>query len=84
MSVIESTHNNEAEIFEAAVPFTDIRGSSQLIQEIPPNDFFELLNRLLNAQAQQIHLFEGAVVKYTGDGVMAIFRGRGRSYLALS
>ncbi len=84
MSVIESTHNNEAEIFEAAVLFTDIRGSSQLIQEIPPNDFFELLNRLLSEQAQQIHLFEGAVVKYTGDGVMAIFRGMGRSYLALS
>ena len=84
ISVIESEHNNEAEIFEAAVLFTDIRGSSQLIQEIPPNDFFKLLNQLLSEQAQQIHMFEGAVVKYTGDGVMAIFRGMGRSYLALS
>ena len=84
MSVISSTHNTEAEIFEAAVLFTDIRGSSQLIQDTPPNDFFELLNKLLSNQAQQIYLFEGSVVKYTGDGVMAIFRGMGRSYLALS
>lgn len=84
MAVIESTHNNEAEIFEAAVLFTDIRGSSQLIQDIPPNDFFDLLNKLLSEQAQQINLFEGSVVKYTGDGVMAVFRGMGRSYLALS
>lgn len=33
MSVIESTHNNEAEIFEEAVLFTDIRGSSQRIRD---------------------------------------------------
>ena len=78
MSVIDSQHTNEAEIFEAAVLFTDIRGSSQLIQDIPPNEFFEQLNRLLSQQTQQIHHFEGAVVKYTGDGVMAVFRGMGR------
>lgn len=84
MAVIESKHTNEAEIFEAAVLFTDIRGSSQLIQDLPPSEFFDILNRLLSEQAQQIQLFEGSVVKYTGDGVMAIFRGMGRSYLALS
>lgn len=78
-----SDFNNEAELFEAAVLFTDIRGSSQLIKTIPPRDFFLLLNQLLSSQAEQIRKHEGSVVKYTGDGVMAIFRGSGRSHLTV-
>ncbi len=83
LSAVENSFNNEAELFEAAVLFTDVRGSSQLIREMPPREFFELLNQLLSAQSRQINHFQGSVVKYTGDGVMAIFRGMGRSYLAL-
>ena len=45
--------------------------------------FFENLNALLSAQAALVRTHQGAVVKYTGDGMMAIFRGMGRSYLAL-
>ena len=83
LSVVENAFNVEAELFEAAVLFTDIRGSSQLIRELPPRDFFHLLNQVLSAQAGQIVHYQGSVIKYTGDGVMAIFRGMGRSYLAL-
>jgi adenylate cyclase len=70
-------------MFEAAVLFTDIRGSSRLIRELPPREFFLRLNQVLSAQTKQISRFEGSVIKYTGDGVMAIFRGMGRSYMAL-
>lgn len=73
----------EAEMFDAAVMFTDIRQSSQLILQMPAQEFFELLNELLSAQARCIGEFEGSVVKFTGDGVMAIFRGMGRSHLAM-
>jgi class 3 adenylate cyclase len=83
LSAMERNFHNEAELFEAAVLFTDIRGSSQLIREMPPRDFFQLLNQLLSAQSRQIKRYEGSVIKYTGDGVMAVFRGMGRSYLAL-
>lgn len=83
LSAMERNFHNEAELFEAAVLFTDIRGSSQLIREMPPRDFFQLLNQLLSAQSRQIKRHEGSVIKYTGDGVMAVFRGMGRSYLAL-
>lgn len=83
LPVIEHGGSSEAEMFEAAVLFTDIRGSSQLIREMPPRDFFEQLNQLLSAQARHVQNYQGSVVKYTGDGVMAIFRGMGRSYLAL-
>lgn len=83
LSSIESSTDSEAELFEAVVLFTDIRGSSQLIRKIPPLGFFKLLNQSLSAQSGQIRRRQGSVIKYTGDGVMAVFRGTGSSYLAL-
>ncbi len=83
LSVMDGVFNDKAEIFEAAVLFTDIRGSSQLIRDMPPQMFFQNLNALLSAQAAQVRNHQGSVVKYTGDGMMAVFRGMGRSYLAL-
>lgn len=83
MSAVNHPFSDEAEIFEAVVLFTDIRGSSQLIRDTPPQVFFEHLNDLLSAQAAEVRKHQGAVIKYTGDGMMAVFRGMGRSYLAL-
>lgn len=75
--------DGQEEAFEAAVLFTDIRRSSDLITRVPPREFFQLLNRALCAQARLIDAFDGQVIKYTGDGLMAVFRGRGRAYLAV-
>ena len=83
LAALDKDVDTDAELFEAAVLFTDIRGSSQLIREMPPREFFQLLNQLLSSQARKIQQYEGSVIKYTGDGVMAIFKGMGRSYLAL-
>ena len=83
LSVMDNRFGGEAEMFDAVVIFTDIRGSSQLIREMPPQAFFENLNALLSAQAALVRTHHGAVVKYTGDGLLAIFRGMGRSYMAL-
>ena len=83
VSFVESRPDFEAELFEAAVLFTDIRGSSRLIREMPPRDFFQHLNQLLSGQAAQVNQYQGSVIKYTGDGLMAVFRGMGSSYLAL-
>ena len=83
LSVMDNGFGDEAEILDAAVIFTDIRGSSRLIRDTPPQVFFENLNALLSAQAALVRVHQGAVVKYTGDGMLAIFRGMGRSYLAL-
>jgi class 3 adenylate cyclase len=73
----------QAELFDAAVLFTDIRDSSRLVNQLAPREFFDVLNQSLSAQASRIRQGQGSVVKYTGDGVMAVFRGMGRSYLAL-
>lgn len=79
----DSLADSQAELFDAAVLFTDIRDSSRLITHMAPRDFFELLNAVLSEQTARIEAAQGSVVKYTGDGVMAVFRGMGRSYLAL-
>ena len=83
LSAVENNFNNEAKMFEAAILFTDIRRSTELIREIPPREYFQLLNNLLSSQAKQIKKFEGSVIKYTGDGVMAVFKGMGKSYLSM-
>jgi adenylate cyclase len=75
--------DGEGELFEAVVLFTDMRSSTELIARTAPRDFFALLNRSLSEQSRIVRLHQGQVVKYTGDGLMAIFRGMGRSQLAL-
>ena len=83
LSALETNFNNEAKMFEATVLFTDIRRSTELIRAMPPREYFQLLNDLLSLQAKIIKQFEGSVIKYTGDGVMAVFKGMGKSYLAM-
>jgi adenylate cyclase len=78
-----SDRSEDVELFEATVVFTDIRRSSEVITQMPPREFFNLLNHTLSIQTRLIRNHEGSVVKFTGDGVLAVFRGMGRSYLAL-
>jgi class 3 adenylate cyclase len=73
----------EGEVFEAVVLFTDMRRSSELITRTGPREYFALLNRSLSEQSRIARAHHGQVVKYTGDGMMALFRGMGRSHLAL-
>ena len=80
---LQPAHAVDEDLFEAAVLFTDMRGSSDLVTRTAPREFFRLLNGSLSAQADCVRGFEGEVIKYTGDGLMAVFRGMGRSSLAL-
>lgn len=68
---------------EHAILFTDIRRSTQRIANMPLPEWFEALNRGLTAQGRAVRQCGGSVVKYTGDGLLASFRGRGRSHQAL-
>ncbi|MGZ5776720.1 adenylate/guanylate cyclase domain-containing protein, partial [Ramlibacter sp.] len=73
----------DGDLFQAAVLFTDMRGSSDLVNRVPPREFFRLLNGSLCGQAAAIDAHGGTVVKYTGDGLLAVFRGPARAALAL-
>jgi adenylate cyclase len=50
---------------------------------MPPREFFKMLNHTLSIQTRLVRSHEGSVVKFTGDGVLAVFRGMGKSYLAM-
>ena len=68
---------------EMAVLFTDIRRSTQLVSSRPLPEWFGAINRALTDQGEMVHEHGGRVVKFTGDGLMATFRGRGRAHYAL-
>ncbi|WP_395055427.1 adenylate/guanylate cyclase domain-containing protein [Polaromonas sp.] len=83
LTAIDRNATDEVEIFEGTVLFTDIRRSSEMITHMPPREFFSQLNQTLSIQAKLVRDYEGSVIKFTGDGVLAVFRGMGKSYLAL-
>lgn len=83
LEAISQKQPGEAEMFEAAVLFTDIRRSTQMIATLRPEEYFAALNRSLSAQTRVLEAGRGSVVKYTGDGLLAVFRGLGRTQLAL-
>lgn len=70
-------------MIEQAVLFTDLRRSTQLAVSLGPRLLFERVNAALSAQAQVVRKSGGSVTKFTGDGLMATFRGSGRNHLAL-
>ena len=72
-----------ASMIEQAVLFTDLRRSTNLAVALGPLLLFERVNAALSAQAQVVRRSGGTVIKFTGDGLMATFRGSGKNHLAL-
>ncbi len=56
-----------------SVLMADLRGSTPLIQSVPPSLMVQFLNEFLSAMTDIIFRYEGTVDKFTGDGVMAVF-----------
>ncbi len=55
------------------VLFADIAGYSELSERHDPEDLFDLLRQVLHVLANAVYRYEGAVDKFTGDGLMALF-----------
>lgn len=60
---------------EACVLFTDIRGFTELAQQLEPEELFKLLSEHLTRQAELVYEHGGYIDKYAGDGITAIFEG---------
>lgn len=60
---------------ELAILFTDIRGSTAKIEKSTPEDFIEMLNKTLTAQAEAVDEFHGSIDKFVGDSIIALFSG---------
>ena len=69
----------EAEVTEAihaAIWLSDMRGFTTLADTLPPQDLVDLLNRYFDCQVPAIVEHGGEVLKYMGDGLLAIFPGK--------
>jgi len=72
---VESGEPPHPERREVCVLFTDIRGFTELAQQLEPIELFKLLSEHLARQAELVYEYDGYVDKYGGDGITAIFEG---------
>src|SRR3954462_14138250 len=61
----------------SAILFADMRDYTRLTATLSPEEAVELLNSYLDCLVPPIEAEGGEVLKYMGDGLLAIFRARG-------
>ncbi len=68
-----------AEVLEVTVLFSDIRGFTALSERLTPPALLAFLNDYFAVVSAPIHARGGAIDKFIGDAVMAIFEGAGHA-----
>ena len=63
----------EGERKQVTVLFADLKGSTELIQSLDPEEARVLLDGALHAMMEAVHGYEGTVNQIMGDGIMALF-----------
>jgi adenylate cyclase len=67
------------ETIEAALLFADLRGFTALSESSPPSEVIAALDAWFDRIAGSVHAFGGEVLKFMGDGILAIFPVAGGS-----
>src|SRR4029453_15426384 len=63
----------EGERKHVTVLFADLKGSTELIRDLDPEQVQALLDPALHAMMDAVHRYEGTVNQVLGDGIMALF-----------
>ncbi|HEY7255885.1 MAG TPA: adenylate/guanylate cyclase domain-containing protein [Solirubrobacterales bacterium] len=63
----------EGERKQVTVLFADVMGSMELAERCDPEEWRQIMDRFFGILCGGVHLFEGTVDKFTGDGIMALF-----------
>ncbi len=63
----------DTEAIHAAIWLSDMRGFTQLADRLPPQTLIDLLNSYFDCQVPAIMAQGGEVLKFMGDGLLAIF-----------
>ena len=71
--ILNSRSALEGERKQVTVLFADIRGSTELIATLDPEQTVRKLEPGLTAMLDSVHRFEGTVNQMMGDGIMALF-----------
>ena len=53
--------------------FADLKGSTELIEGLDPEEARQLLDPALHVMMDAVHRYEGTVNQVLGDGIMALF-----------
>src|SRR3989441_2832838 len=63
----------EGERKQVTVLFADLKGSTEIIQGLDPEEARALLDPALHTMMAAVHRYEGTVNQVMGDGIMALF-----------
>jgi class 3 adenylate cyclase/tetratricopeptide (TPR) repeat protein len=63
----------EGERKQVTVLFADLKGSTELIEGLDPEEAHRLLDPALHLMMDAVHRYEGTVNQVLGDGIMALF-----------
>ena len=63
----------EGERKQVTVLFADVMSSMELAERSDPEEWRQIMDRFFGILCSGVHLFEGTVDKFTGDGIMALF-----------
>jgi adenylate cyclase len=72
-------HRGDGETIPAAVWFSDLRDFTGLSDRLPREQLLGLLNDAFEIQVDAVEAHGGAVLKFMGDGMLAIFAADGES-----
>lgn len=70
-------HRGTVTRIRSAILFSDLRGYTGLSMQLPEEDIADLLNRYFDCVVPEIERCGGEVLKFIGDGILAIFQQRG-------
>jgi class 3 adenylate cyclase/tetratricopeptide (TPR) repeat protein len=71
--ILTSKSALEGERKQVTVLFADLKGSTELIQGLDPEEARQLLDPALHVMMEAVHRYEGTVNQVLGDGIMALF-----------
>ena len=71
--ILSSRTALEGERKQVTVLFADLKGSTELIQGLDPEEARQLLDPALHVMMEAVHRYEGTVNQVLGDGIMALF-----------
>jgi class 3 adenylate cyclase/tetratricopeptide (TPR) repeat protein len=70
---IRGRQNADQERRQLTVMFVDLVGSTELSQELDPEEFHELINEYHDLCISKVQPYDGYVAQYLGDGVLVYF-----------
>ncbi len=53
--------------------FADIKGSTELMEDLDPEEARAIIDPALKLMIDSVHRYDGYVVQSTGDGIFALF-----------